>query len=117
MSRSGPEGGVDDRLKHLLALEARLQERVRAAEAEAAARVTRAREAGEQVRVEAEAAEARRAEEEAAADRAAHEEALRAIRSRSVATIEALSSIPDSRIDELARTVVDCALGPPGERP
>ena len=102
MSRSEP-GGIDDRLRQLLDVERRLQDLVRAADEQAASRVALARANGERLRAGIEARQAAQAEAQDAADRAAHERALLAVAADAQSTVQSLSSIPDDRIDALAR--------------
>ena len=109
MSRAEP-GGIDDRLRQLLDLEQRLQAMVRAAEDAANARIVQARTEAQRRRAGGEAQPSGQAEAQDAADRAAHERALQAIAADAQSVAHALSSIPDDRIDELARRALERVL-------
>jgi len=106
MSRAEP-GGIDDRLRQLLDVERRLQDLVRAADEQAASRVALARANGERLRADFEARQAREAEAQDAADRAAHEQALLAVAAEAQSAVRSLSSVPDDRIEALARRALD----------
>lgn len=116
MSRAEP-GGIDDRLRQLLDVEQRLQDLVRAAEEQAAARVALARADARRARSAAEGQQAGDAGAHAEADRAAHDQALVAFAANAQAGIQSLSSIPDDRIDALARLALDRAIAPDGDTP
>lgn len=111
MSRAEP-GGIDDRLRQLLDLEQRLQAQVRAAEDAADARIAQARSEAQRRRAGDEAQQSGQAEAQDAADRAAHELALRAIAADAQSAIHSLSSIPNDRIDQLARLVLERVMAP-----
>ena len=109
------DGPADERLQQLLAVEQRLQDLVREAKEDAARRVAAAREAGERLQsVGPEAAE-RADDERARAERVAHEEALMAIDTAQRAARAAITSVSDTRVDELARWALTRAIGVTGE--
>jgi len=105
---------VDDRLRQLLAIEQRLQERVRAAEADATRRIADARLHSEHIRAEAQLLQARADEEQAQADAAAHAVALTTIQHEHEAVMRAIADVSDERIDQLARRVIDRTIGGDG---
>jgi uncharacterized protein YaiL (DUF2058 family) len=109
------ESSGDEGLQQLLGVEERLQRLVRAARDEAAALVAAARETQERrLTVEREAAE-RADAERARAERLAHEQALAEIDAAHRAALEAIASVSDSRVDELARHALAAAIGVTGE--
>jgi hypothetical protein len=88
---------------------------VRAAEADAAARIAAARGARDR-RLAVAIAEAERVDaERARGERAAHEQALSAIETTNRDALAALAGFPDSRIDDLARWALARAVGVTGE--
>ena len=106
---------VDERLHQLLEIERRLQDLVRAANEDAARRIAAAREAGER-RVNLAREEAERADAECArTEQAAHATALAALERASRAVVDSLNSVPDVRVDALARWAVLQAIGVTGE--
>ena len=105
----------DERLRQLLAVETRLQDLVRAAREDAARRIAAARAAGEH-RLTASREAAERADAEGArAERAAHAEALSAIDAAHQTALAAITSLPDRRLDELARWALVQAIAGTGE--
>lgn len=88
---------------------------MRAAEADAAARIAAARAARDRRLADA-LAEAERVDAgRARGERAAHEQALAAIETATRDALAALTGFPDSRIDDLARWALARAVGDTGE--
>lgn len=114
MARVPAEEPVDERLQQLLAVEQRLQERVRHAETDAARRIAEARTNCERVRADARQQQARADEDQACAARAAHARALAAIQHEHEAVLREIADVSDERIDELARRALDRAIGGAG---
>jgi hypothetical protein len=114
MTRKAEEEPVDERLRQLLAVERRLQVRVRNAETDAAHRLEDARREGERVVAAARLPQAPAGEAEAVADRAAHEQCLVAIHDQHEMVLRAITGVSDERIDELARRALDRAIGGDG---
>lgn len=106
---------ADSRLQQLLAVEKRLEDLVRAAEVDAATRIAAARAAREERLAAASTGSARADAERARVERAAHEQALLTIEADHRDALAAITDIPDSRIDDLARWVVAQAIGVRGE--
>lgn len=117
MSRKAAEEPVDERLRQLLAVERRLQERVRHAETAAAGRLAEARREGERVLAAAQSQQARAVDAEALADRAAHERSLAAIHDQHETILRAITGVSGETIDELARRALDRAIGADGGAP
>lgn len=111
MTRKAAEEPVDERLRQLLAVERRLQQRVRNAETDAAHRLAEARAEGERVLAAARVQQARTGDDEALVDRAAHERSLTAIRDQHETAVRAITGVSDERIGELARRALDRAIG------
>ncbi len=105
----------DERLQQLLAVEQRLQDFVRAAEARAAQQIATAREARDRRLVEARTAAAQADAARSREERVTHEQALAAIESGHQAARAALVGLSDERIEELARWAVDQIIGPDGD--
>ena len=105
----------DERLRQLLALERQLQDRVRAARDDAAARIRQARADMEQRVAAAREAAARADADEARAERLLQEEALAAIDAAHRRKLAALAGISDSRVDQMARRAIVQVLGRIGE--
>lgn len=110
MTTPTTDGAADERLQHLLAVEKRLQDVVRAAADEAARRVAAARAAGEArlaaARQEAEHADAGRA----LTERLEHEQAIAGIEAASRDLVLRIAALSEQQVDELARWVVDRAI-------
>lgn len=117
MPRKAAEEPVDERLRQLLAVEHRLQARVRDAESDAARRLDEARREGERMLAAARLQQERAGADEALADRAAHEQKLAAIHDQHQAVLRAITSVSDQTIDELARRALDRAVGIGGGTP
>jgi hypothetical protein len=110
-----PEESDDERLRELLAVEHRLQDLVRAAKEDAARRIAEARAAGERRLATAREASERTDAQRAQTERVAHEDALAAIAATHRATIAAIESVSDSRVNELARWALRQAIARTGE--
>lgn len=110
-----PAGGADDgRLRELLAIEQRLQDLVRTAEADAAGRITAARAASEHRLVAARWAAEQANDVRAREERLAHEEALAAIETGHQAALAAIADLRDRHVDELARWALEQVIRPSG---
>jgi ABC-type nitrate/sulfonate/bicarbonate transport system ATPase subunit len=109
------ERSDDERLRQLLALEGQLQDRVRAARVDAAARIRQARADMEQRVAVAREAAARADADEARAERLLLDEALAAIDAAHRRELAALAGISDRRVDQLARWAISQVLGRNGE--
>lgn len=105
----------DERLRQLLEVEHRLQDLVRAAKEDAAGRIAAARAASDHRRAAARDAEERADAERARAERVVHERALSAIDTANQAALAAITSLPDTRVDELARWALLQAIGGTGD--
>ena len=114
MTRMPADEPVDERLRQLLAVEQRLEERVRSAEADAARRIADARTHAERVQADARQQRTRDEEEQARADDAAHALALASIQHEHEAVLREIADVADARIDELARRALDRAIGGSG---
>jgi hypothetical protein len=108
------EPPADERLRQLLAVESRLQESVRVAEAQAARRIAAAREARDRRLVEAHDAAAHADAARSREERTAHEQALAAIEREHLVIVAAINGLSDERIDELARWALDQVIGANG---
>jgi hypothetical protein len=117
MSRSLPGEASEEQLQHLLALEARLQGLVRAAEKDAARRVVTARAEGDRRLAAAHDEIERVVAEEARAEQDAHVAARAALAAVHYRRLAALTDLPDDRIDDLARRALQRAIGDAGDRP
>jgi hypothetical protein len=107
---------TDERLRELLAVEKRLQDRVRAAREAADRRIAAAREDSER-RIEAARTAAAQADaERARAEARTHQAALAAIEAAHRATLASLDDLSDDRVDELARWALAQAIAT-GETP
>ncbi len=105
----------DVRLRQLLVVEQRLQGLVRTAKENAARRIAEARAVSEH-RLAASRDEAARADaQRARAERAVHEEALSAIHAAHQASLAAITSLSDKRVDELARWLLAGEPAPTGD--
>lgn len=111
MTRIPADEPVDERLRQLLAVERRLQERVRHAETAAARRLAEARSEGERLQATARLQQAQADADQTLADRAAHERSLAAIQDQHETALRAITGVSDERIDELARRALDRAIG------
>ena len=100
----------DERLRHLLAVEQRLQEVVRAARGEADRRIAAARAASEQRLAAAREAAKRADAERMEAERVSHVAALAAIQAAHQEALARIAAMAD-REDELARWAVAQAIG------
>jgi hypothetical protein len=121
LDRDTERGGIsmnetdDVRLRQLLVVEQRLQDLVRTAKENAARRIAEARAVSEH-RLAASRDEAARADaQRARTERVVHEEALSAIHAAHQASLAAITSLSDNRVDELARWVIARAIAPIGE--
>ncbi|MCC7380292.1 MAG: hypothetical protein IT384_00570 [Deltaproteobacteria bacterium] len=111
MTRKTSEQPIDQRLERLLEIEHRLEETIRVAEAEAAARVASARADVDAARQrEATALEVATLEQERA-DLETHAAALERIAADSAAAQKTLTAIPDAVIERLAREAIARAIG------
>ena len=105
----------DERLRHLLGVEQRLQDLVRAAQADASRRIAAARAASD-VRLGAARDAAKRADaERVEAERVSHAAALAAIQSAHERTLATITAMADERVHELARWAVAQAISETGE--
>jgi hypothetical protein len=115
ISEHAKEPPADERLRELLAVEARLQELVRLAQERAARQIAAAREARDRRLAEARdaavQADAARSEEE----RAAHQHMLAAIEHEHQRVVAAINGLSDERIDGLARWALDQVIGADGD--
>lgn len=110
MTRKTPEQPIDQRLERLLQIEHRLEEKIRAAEAEAVARVESARAEVDAARQrEAAALEVATLEQERA-DLEAHAATLERIAAESAAAKKTLTSISDVVVERLAREAIARAI-------
>ena len=105
---------ADGRPRELLAVERRLQDLVRAAEAAAASRIAAARAAGEQRLAAARYAAQQANDAHAREERRAHEETLAAIESAHQAALASIVNLSDRHVDELARWALDQVIRPGG---
>jgi hypothetical protein len=105
----------DEPLRHLLAVEKRLQDLVRTAEADAVRRITAARAAKED-RLAASREAAQRADaDRARAEAVVHQEALRTIDTAHQTAIATITGLSSARVDELARWALVQAIGSRGK--
>jgi vacuolar-type H+-ATPase subunit H len=104
----------DERLRHLLAVEQRLQDLVRAAHEGATRRIAAARAASEERLAEARDAATRADSEQMEAERVGHAAALAEIQADLETALARISAIAD-REDELARWAVAQAIAETGE--
>jgi hypothetical protein len=111
------EPRADERLQQLLAVEARLQELVRGAEARAALQIAAAREAGDRRLVEARDAAARVDAARSHDEQMAHEQALEAIESEHQRVMTAINGLSDEQLEELARWAVNQVVDAGGDAP
>jgi vacuolar-type H+-ATPase subunit H len=110
-------GDVDDRLRQLLDVEQRLQDLVRQAKDDADRSIAAAREASQR-RMTAARAEAERADaERARTEQAACDATLAAIEREHRARLDAITNLPESRVDALARWAIVQAIGDSGASP
>ena len=110
-------GDVDDRLRQLLEVEQRLQDLVRRATDDADRSIAAARDAGER-RVGAAREEAERVDaDRAATDKVASEASIAAIERDHLSRLDAITNLPESRVDALARWAIAQAIGDTGESP
>jgi hypothetical protein len=105
----------DERLRQLLAVEKRLQDVVRAAEARAAQRIAAAREASDRRLVEARDAAAQADAARSREEHAAHEQALAGIERDHQAVVAAIVGLSDERIEELAHWALGQVVGASGD--
>lgn len=117
MSPSLPGEASEEQLRHLLALEARLQGLVRAAAEDAARRVAAERAEGDRRLAAAHDDIERAVSEEARAEHDAHVAARAALAAVHRTTLAALADLADDRIDDLARRALQRAIGAAGDRP
>lgn len=110
MGRTPADLAPDERLRQLLDLDERLQQRIRQAETDRSRRLADARANSERARAAARADAARAEEAERGADEAAHRDALSAIEAAHQAALRTLTEVPEEEIDRLARRALDCAL-------
>ena len=115
MAEHGVEQPDDERLRHLLAVEQRLQDLVRAAQADAGRRITAARAASDARLAAAREAARRDDAQRAEAERVSHAAALTAIQTVHRRAIAGITAMADERLDELARWAVAQAIGESGE--
>ena len=101
----------DERLRELLAVEKRLQEVVRAAEEDRSHQVAAANAARQQRLAAAHEAATRADAEQARADRLEYDKAFAAIQAAHQASLSAIISLSDERVDELARWALEQAIG------
>jgi hypothetical protein len=109
------EPSADERLRQLLAVETRLQELVRVAEARAARQIAAARDARDRRLTEARDAAAQTDAARSRDERAAHEQALAAIEHDHQRVVAAINGLSDERIEELARWAVDQVVDARGD--
>jgi hypothetical protein len=105
----------EEQLQHLLALEARLQGLVRAAEQDAARRVAAERAEGDRRLAAARDDIERAVGEEARVEQDAHVAARAALAAVHRRTLAALMDVADDRIDDLARRALRRATGAAGD--
>jgi hypothetical protein len=115
MTRLPLEEPPDERLRHLLAVEARLDHLVTAAREEADRRMAAEREAGRQRREAARAAVEREDADRARTEHAAHVGALAAVERAHRDVLAAIAGVPDALVDQLARRAVARAIDPHGD--
>jgi vacuolar-type H+-ATPase subunit H len=113
VGRTPADLAPDERLRQLLDLDERLQQRIRQAETDRSRRLADARANSERVRAAARAEAARAEQEEREADEAAHRDALSAIEAAHQAVLRTLTEVPEEEIDRLARRALDCTLDSP----
>ena len=117
MTRTPPDLSSDERLRQLLTVEARLQGLVQSAREEAARRVAD-EQAQRDHRLAASDDEIERIDrDEARQAQAAHVAALAALAAAHRAAMSALDDLPDTTIDELARSALRRAIDADGDRP
>lgn len=97
----------DERLRELLDVEKRLQELVRAVEEDCSHQVAAASAARQQRLAAAHEAAARADAEQARADRLEYDKAFAAIQASHQASLSAITSLSDERVDELARWALE----------
>ena len=114
MADTAVEQPDDQRLRHLLAVEQRLQDLVRAARDDASRRIAAARAVNEQRLAAAREAAKRVDSEQMEAERVSHAAALAEIQA-DLDTVVARISAMAEREDELARWAVAQAIGETGE--
>ena len=117
MARALRDEPIEERLRELLAVEARLQATVRQAESTAAGRVEAARRDQARICQAIEDEAARHAAQEEAADAAAHAEVLAALRADHQRALHAVAGVTDARVTELARLALTRAIGATGGEP
>jgi len=105
----------DERLRHLLDVEQRLQELVREAEEEGRRRVAAARAAGDRRLEAARAAAARADAEQARSERIDHERELASIETAHQAALAAIAAVSDDRVDVLARWALERVITGDGD--
>jgi len=115
VAEHGVDQPDDGRLRQLLAVEQRLQDLVRAAEADTSGRIVAARAASDERLAAAREAAKRADAERAEADLVSHAAALAAIQTAHQSTLARITAIADERVDELARWAVAQAIGESGE--
>jgi hypothetical protein len=108
---------ADNGLRQLLAVEERLQARVRTAAEEAAQRLAAATAARDAHLADARRQAQRADEQQARADRAAHQAELNAIAVAGDAAVAAIAGTPDGRLDALARWALRQAMDGRGGAP
>ena len=109
------DGPTDEGLRHLLAVERRLQDLVRAAREESARRIAAAHEEAERRLAAARQAAEREDDDLARAERVAQEQALAAVETAHHDALRVITSISDRRVDELARRALSRAIDVAGE--
>jgi hypothetical protein len=109
------EPPADERLRQLLAVETRLQELVRAADARAARQIASAREARDRRLIEAREAAAHVDAARSRDERVAHEQALAVIEHDHQKIVAAINGLSDERLEELARWAVDQVIDAGGD--
>jgi hypothetical protein len=109
------EPPADERLRQLLAVETRLREVVRLAEARAAGRIAAARDARDRRLVEARDAAAQADAARSRNERVAHEQALAAIENDHQKVVAAINGLSDERLEELARWAVEQVIEAGGD--
>ena len=115
MAEHGVDQPDDERLRQLLAVEQRLQDLVRAAQADASRRIAAARAASDERLAAAREAAKRDDAERADAERVSHAAALAAIQTVHQGALARITATTDERLDELARWAVAHAIGESGE--
>jgi hypothetical protein len=105
----------DERLRQLLAVERRLQDLVRSAEARAAELIAAAGATRDRRLVEAGESAAQADEARSREERLAHQQALASIEKELQTVIAGIDGLPDQRIEELARWAAEQAIGTSGD--